>query len=805
MNANINRRRFFKWGMISGGAATLPLWLQKLLPPPIGVKERVPRPQSEEKWLPSVCGKCAAGCGLLVRVVDGRAIGVKGNPNHPINQGALCPKGFTVIQELYHPDRVKTPLKRRGERGMGDWRPISWDEAMQEIVAQLKQLREQGEPHALALLLGPTGTLLRLLFHRFATAFGTPNLLEVGWGMGEGPVDAATAMHGAPITYDLSRAQFVLSFGADWLQAFPSPVEAARAFAQMRRGHIGRRAIVVHIEPRLSVSAIKADEWIPVKPYTEGALALGIAHVLIRENLYDRNFVAKHTFGFEDWTDEEGNWHRGFKSLVLRQYEPAKVAEITGVRVETIVRLAREFAAHKPAVALCDRTRFYDQMAVHSLNALVGNLGVPGGVLTPWALPELTLPPCPQDDIARKGLQQRRLDKESEKAFPLAISLPDEFPDSLLNTPPYEIKALLIHKANPVFISPELGRWLEALRRIPFIVSITSFLDETSEFADIVLPAPTTLESWQEVVTHTLEGVPVVSVSEPVVEPLYETRHPGDVLIQLARAIGGTVAAAFPWESFPDALRESLKGLFETGRGETISPPPVEEESWAEEETKPTLEKWFSNVAKTGGWVDKALQGKLPPLRFGTPSGKFEFYALTLRQKLGKEVSDLVCLPHFEEPDFLGRLGEKAKLWIGTSEKATNPRLLHLYLYTPLVFHGGEGAHLPYLHGIAGAHVNEYRWTTWVEINPETAKELGINDGDEVWVESPIGRIKARARLFPGAQPNVVNMPLGLGHTAYGRWAKGVGSNPAQLLVKVLDNISGQPLWQLTVVRIYKA
>ncbi len=804
---SLTRRSFFKWGVLSGTAATLPMWLQKLLPAPIGTKEPSPKPKGEEKFVPSVCGGCGAGCGLLVRVVEGRAVGVKGNPNHPVNQGALCPRGLAVLQELYHPDRIKTPLKRRGKRGMGDWRPISWDEGLQEMTTQLKQLRQKGEPHTLAILLGSTRGLLRLLFHRFAAAFGTPNIFELGWGMGEGAVDAALAMHGTDITYDLERADFVLSFSADWLQAFPSPVEAARAYGQLRRGRPDKRVRIVQIEPRLSVTGIKADEWIPINPYTEGALALGIAHVIVREGLYDLDFVAKHTFGFEDWKDAEGNFHSGFRSLVLRQYPPAKVSEITGVRVETVERLAKEFAGHKPALALCDRTRFYDQMAVHSLNALVGSIGVGAqhAVSLPWSFPEPTLPNCPQDAVAQKGQQQPRLDKSEEDAFPLATSLPEQLPDVLLDRSSYPVKALLLYRANPLFASPELGRWLQALRRIPFVVSLNSFLEETSEFADLILPVPTPLESWQEVPTRTMSGVPVLSLSRPAVASLYDTRHAGDVLIQLAHAVGGTVASAFPWKTFPDALKESLKGLFASGRGETISPPPEEEEEWVTAETKPTLEKWFKNVAATGGWVDKSLEGKSPPLRFNTSSGKLEFYSLTLHRKLGKRASDIACLPHFEDPDFLGKLGERVELWLRPKPEEPPSRLLHLYLYTPLVFQGGEGAHLPYLHGIAGSHLGERSWTTWVEINPETAKGLNINDGDWVWVESPIGRIKAKAKLFAGAMPDVVSIPLGLGHTAYGRWAKDVGSNPAALVAKVLDEISGQPQWQLTVVRVYKA
>ena len=800
----VNRRGFFKWGAISGTAATLPLWIQKLLPSPIGQKETRPQPYGEESFVPSVCGCCDAGCGVLVRVIEGQAVGIKGNLHHPVNQGALCPKGFTLVQELYHPDRVKTPLKRKGERGSGEWKPISWDEALKEIADKLKELRSQGEPHSLLILTGSASKFEKLMVKRFASAFGTPNVVDFGLSFGMGMVDAARAMMGVDFTFDLEDAAFVISFGFDWLQSFPSPVEATRAYSVLRRGKLDRRIRIVHIEPHMSVTGIKADEWIPVKPYTEAALALGIAHVIVAEGLYDKEFIANHTFGFEDWKDSNGNIHRGFKSLVLEDYEPERVSKFTGVKQETIKRLAHEFAEKKPALALADRTRFYDQMAVMALNALVGSIGVRGGILLFDDFSPFSLPPFAQDEIARKGLSMHRVDKRDGKQFPLADSVAEEVPDAILRNSTYRVKAIILHRANPVFISPELGRWVEAIKSVPLVVSMTSFMDETSMFADIILPLSVTLESWQATSTRTLKGVPVVSASRPVVKPLYDTLSAGDVFIKLAKAIGGPVADAFPWQDVSEAMKESLKSLFASGRGETLSQPPEEEEeSWIEEETKPTLDKWFKGVTATGGWTDRKVAEEVPPLKFKTPSGKFEFYSLTLRQRLGEDAPDIACLPHVEDPEFLGELGKEVRLSVAPpSEGEGKP--LHLYLFVPLVFKGGEGAHLPYLQGIAGSYLSEHRWQTWVEINPETADELGLKDDEFVWIVSPIGRVRARVKRYVGVPKEVIAMPLGLGHTAYGRWAQGVGSNPSEIVPKTLDKITGQPLWQLTLVRVAK-
>jgi len=798
----VNRRGFFKWGAISGTAATLPLWIQKLLPSPVGLKETRPKLYGEESFLPSVCGCCEAGCGVLVRVIKGNAVGIKGNPHHPVNKGALCPKGFTLIQELYHPDRVKTPLKRKGDRGSNEWKPISWEEALGEVSEKLREIRSKGEPHSLLILTGSTNKFERLMLRRFSSAFGTPNIVEVGWCFGQGMVDAASAMMGLNFNFDLEDAAFIISFGFDWLQSFPSPVEATYAYSVLRRGKPDRRVRIVHIEPHLSITGIKADEWIPVKPYTESALALGIAHVIVAEGLYDKDFVLNHTFGFEDWVDEKGRVHLGFKSLLLRDYEPERVSKFTGVDKETIRRLAYEFAEKKPSLALTDRTRFYDQMAVLSLNALVGSIGVKGGILHFDDFFPFSLPPCQQDEIARKGLSSNPITKTDGKIFPLAELVSEEVPDSILNSS-YPVNAVLLYRANPVFSSPDLGRWVEAIKTVPFVVSMTSFLDETSMFADIILPLSVTLESWQATSTRTLKGVPVLSLSKPVVEPLYDTLSGVDILLRLTKSIGGTVSESFPWQDASEALKESLRGLFTSGQGEPLSEPPAaEEESWIEEETKPTLDKWFKNIAATGGWTDKKVAEKLPPLKFKTPSGKFEFYSLTLRKRLGEETPDIFCLPHVEDPEFLGELGKEVRLSV--APQGGDGKTFHLYLFVPLVFKGGEGAHLPYLQGIAGSYLSEHRWETWVEINPETADELGLENDEFVWVVSPIGRVKARVKRYVGVPKDVVAMPLGLGHTAYGRWAQYVGSNPSAVVPKVLDKITGQPLWQLTLVRIVK-
>ncbi|MBI3988394.1 MAG: molybdopterin-dependent oxidoreductase, partial [candidate division NC10 bacterium] len=324
-----------------------------------------------EEWVTSTCGQCPAGCGIRVRVVDGKAVRIEGNPFHPVNRGGLCPKGVAGLQVLYNPDRLKGPLRRAGARGGGQWEPISWGEGIKTVVAKLALLRERGEPHRLMILSGRSEGLLHRLLARFAEAFGSPNSLNF---VAEAPRPANFFTQGItePFAYDLERTGFLLSFGYPLVEGGASPVRQMRAYGLLRQGRPGHRARIVQVESRLSLTAAKADKWVPVKPGTLGALALGIAHILVKEGLYDKAFVEEFTFGFEDWKDRDGRWHLGFKRMVLEEYPPSVVSELTGVPLKTIIQLAREFSSAKPALAIGDRdggassNETYAQMAIHA-------------------------------------------------------------------------------------------------------------------------------------------------------------------------------------------------------------------------------------------------------------------------------------------------------------------------------------------------------------------------------------------------------------------------------------------------------
>jgi anaerobic selenocysteine-containing dehydrogenase len=306
------------------------------------------------------------------------------------------------------------------------------------------------------------------------------------------------------------------------------------------------------------------------------------------------------------------------------------------------------------------------------------------------------------------------------------------------------------------------------------------------------------LERWQDDPVFLNNGFPVLGIRQPVIEPLYQTKATGDVLLHLAKSLGGEIQKAFPWSDFKEVMFYGLQGVFEAKRGDAFGL--QFDEAWIRLLQKggwwapsyKTFEEFLKLIQERGGWWDPLYDFGEWDRIFQTPSKKFEFYAQGLKRIAPSPVSrsngDPSFLPHWEEPK-------------RTSDGKGYP--LHLHIFKTITVTGSRNANQPWLSENFGPHLFE-RWTTWLEINPHTGKELEISDGDWVWVESKFGKIQAKARLYQGAMPDVVNIPFGLGHASGGRWAKGLGANPYQLLGDDLDPLTGNLIQQSTRVKIYK-
>ena len=756
----------------------------------------------EEYWSTGVCLQCPSGCGLRIRSVNQWPVKLEGIKDYPINKGRLCPKGQSGLQVLYDPDRIRHPLKRKGKRGEGDWAKISWEEGIGLVTGRLKTLRKEGNPHHLMAWGGRYRGHMSELIARFMEAFGSPNHLGNSARGSEGILKGHLFTMGVRdfLAIHWEEVNYVLSFGAGLLEASRPSLRNLWGYGYLRRGRAGLRGKIVQVEPRFSVTASKADQWIPIQPGTDGALALGIAHWMIKENKYEKQFINNHTFGFEDWKGADGKNHMGFKTLVLNQYSPEIVSLLTGIPGEIIIQIAQEFSSHRPSIAISGRgvgmqtNGTYSQMAIDCLNALVGSIDSRGGLLLQRRPPFQKWPAVQKDGIAEKGLSQPRIDGAGRMPFPFAKEMPYTLPEKIEKGNPYRLDTLLLYYTNPLFSIPETEKFRSALEKIPFIVSFSPFMDEATTFSDLILPDGTYLERWQDDHVEPGLGFPMFGLRSPVIQPLlYDVRNTGDVLIEIAKGLGGTVSKCFPWKDFQEALKDTTRGVFASKRGSIQAK---------------DFDQFWKALIDRGGWWD-------PPYRFGgwkkrfdTPSGKFEFYSLTLERGLKEAakkssksldqivkdlridaIGDEIFLPHFEKPRSIGEEGEYP---------------FHLINYKLMTMAEGRGANQPFLQEIIGPHLYE-RWDSWVEINPDTAKSMGIEDGDSVWVESPSGKVKTKARLFPGTHPKSIHIPYGQGHRAYGRWAKDRGVNANDLLMREYDYLGGFVSYYSTRVNVYKA
>ncbi len=345
-----------------------------------------------------VCPQCSAGCGTTIRVMQGDVDTVRGgqagvvtmslakklegNPTHPVNQGTLCPRGQAAIQIAYHPDRITQPLKRRGARGSNDFQPITWDAAIAELVGQLDTLAASKAQSALACWTRPGSSARRDLTALFLARFGAPppttfelfsddvlrRANEMSFGRAQLP------------TFDLAASRYAISFGADFLGTWNSPVAHTAAYGRMRQGRPGIRGAFVQVEPRMSLTGASADEWVAIRPGTEGVLALGLAHVIMREKLRPADAAGRAGALVDGWA-------KG-----LADYTPQAVEQKTSVKAARVERLARELADQRPSVAiiggaaLAQANGLFQALAVNALNALLGSVGTPGGLsFTPQA------------------------------------------------------------------------------------------------------------------------------------------------------------------------------------------------------------------------------------------------------------------------------------------------------------------------------------------------------------------------------------------------------------------------------------
>jgi anaerobic selenocysteine-containing dehydrogenase len=626
----MERRDFIKISALSGVMATLEgcRSAEKQLVRFVPEEELVPGIATIK---PSVCTLCSAGCGLLVRVMQGEAEVVRhgqnglikmglakkleGNPQHPVNHGKLCARGQAGLQVLYHPDRITHPIKRTGPRGSGEFQQITWDDALKEVAVHLTALQASKSTGSLAFLARPLRGQRQELIARFLKAYGAP---PAAWYE---PFDEAVLRqanllsfgHAALPTFDLARADYVISFGADFLGTWNSPVAQSAGYGEMRQGRPGRRAKFVQVEARMSQTGANADEWIACRPGMEGALALGIAHVILSEKLVSQSAGARAGSLIAGW------------SAGLPEFAPEVVEKQTGVSAAVIKRLAHEITRSGSAAAmiggppLAHTNGLFNAVAANALESLVDSGTIMG----------FTPEPVLGDGVA-----------------PMQAGLASL--NALLKSAP---QMLLLYEANPIFSAPPALQLREALAKIPYIVSFGSFIDETSAQADLILPDHAPLESWLDSIPESGSLAAVASLAPPAVLPLHETRSMPDVLLGLAHQLGGDAAKALPWPTYDAMLRAAFVPL--RTRGGSIDAK-TDDDFW---DAAQTQGGWWSVPGHSAN-VSPAAVPKAAPTAAAAPEfagtvADFPFYFLPyVSQSLGD--GSLAHLPWLQElPDVL--------------------------------------------------------------------------------------------------------------------------------------------------------
>ena len=712
---------------------------EKLIPALIPDEEYIPGLDYSKT---TVCGMCPAGCGIAVRTREHKANKIEGNPLHPVNQGALCARGQAGLQVLYNPDRIRTPLRRKGSRGQqAEFEEISWDDAISDLASRLREIKAQNRAASVVYASADAKGVTGLAAESLMSAYGPTSLLDgemfnENWTLSG--YEAAYQSSRIP-AFDIGHARYLLSFGARFLETWHSPVMYSLAYSEFRRA--AARGKLVQIEPRMSLTGASADEWLPARVGTEGLVALGIAQVIIREGLMKGSPVPANVPDLNPSGSD--NKDATSPEAKLERYAPETTAEQTGIPAQTIVRIAREFAASQPSLAIgwgstmaqrgTGDAGIQNLKAIHFLNDLVGNRDKPGGVL-------LGAGPAPDPFAKWRAAKPAAWKPVTTNALTSG-----------------QISALMVHNLNLAYSSPWAA---DTIKNIPLIVSFSSFMDETTQLADLVLPDNSFLESWDLKATGSLRGEPAVGLTQPVVKAEFNTRPTADVLIE----VGKRLDIQLPFASAEDATRQAAAELAKV-RGGSI--------------TADSPEDWWTAFAERGVWFAEPS-----PLGATTPGN-------------GPKLDDRGIEPDGSRSKDVG--AELDSLL--SKQQGDGDFPLELLAYEHATLGLGEYANLPWLQELPDP-MTSVIWGSWVEINPKTAGSLGIADGDLVEVHTPAGTVRAPAVLYPPIRPEVIAIPYGQGHEVFGRYAGKRGVNAALLNPLPANSMAGALAIRARVSRV---
>ena len=672
MTDGIKRRDFLKVVGVSGAGATIAgcstADVEHLIPYVVAPEEITP---GVATWYATACGGCSASCGMWVRTREGRAVKVEGNPDHPVSQGGLCLKGHATFQHLYNPDRFPGPMVREGDR----LRQGTWDEAETLLAARIGTL---GNVLFIGGHMGPT--MSRLVDQFVAGAGGTRVDYDA---VSDAPLREAAriayGVNGLP-RYDIESARLLLSFGNDFIESGSSPVAHNKGLARMSVvDDDGGKGRFVFLGPRLSLTGLNADEWVPIRAGSEAAVALGIAAAIA------------------------GPGAGGPYANLLQSYSPADAAQAAGVSEDAIRALADRFSSEGPSLAMGPgvgahhRNATAANLAAMILNDVAGNVGT---------------------TVHYDGGPASAMSSFSAMEWAIGSMASGQ------------VGVAIVHGTNPMYSLPEAAGFHEAFDQVPFKVSFASAMDETAAMADLIMPDRHFLESWGD----TAPGLGVVAIQQPVMQavPHFDSKQAGDALLAVSSHLGNDLGSATFYEYLRSAHQSAFAGDFEQGWREALR----------------------TGVVTTTASISGSRRLRAPDA------------ALT-----------------FDAPGLDGN-GD-----------------LTLIVHPSSRFGGGEFSNSPWLQELPDP-VSKITWHSWLEMNPHTAEERGLREGDIVTVTSPHGSVDVPLWLYPGIREDAVALAMGGGHSSMGRYADGNGVNAMALLPSVSEQPSGAFVTLATTVTV---
>lgn len=853
----INRRDFLKVTAAAGAVATVGLPKLNAFAAHHG-----PKPGSAAgEWIPSTCMGCTAWCPVEFFVQDSRITKVRGNQLSKANNGYCCPRGHLMIQQTYDPDRIKVPMKRTNpQKGRGidpKFVPISWDEALDLVADKMIALRAAGTPEKLVYMRGRySSTATDLLYGALPKIYGTANYFS------HSAICAEAEKMGPGYTqgffgyrdYDLAKTKCLVVWGCDPLSSNRQVPNAINKF-----GDIFDRGAVIAVDPRLSSSAAKANEWLPIKPGEDGALAAAIAHVLLTEGLWSREFVgdfkdgtnlfkAGQTVDEASFTEKQTHGIVKYWNLELKDKTPAWAAKKTLIPAKQIITVARTMGKAGsscavwmgPGVAMTPRGT-YASMAVYALNGILGSIETEGGVFQSSSAPTTKFPEIIDvfvDELAKKGSKAKKLDGRGAKDMPAIMGgydakkdkdgkvtesakagvVTNAVADGILKDPG-ACQVFISSWSNFNFSATGAQRWDKAMAQVPFFVHMVTNASEMTQFADVVLPATFAPTEKLSIITNMANLHGHMSIQQAVAKPLWEVKaEETEVMWLLAERLK---AKGFPnlynyYASFEDP--ETKQKPTNAAEFCEIAAKISSQKVWnGKEKMKGDQVANWAEFKKKGVYNSETYAYKKNWGKFKTETTKFEFYSETLKKTLtlfaakhktsiddvlkssGYEAQgELVFVPHYESPKRHGSQQEYPFTFIDHKSRLNRE---------------GRSANTVWYQEFKKVDIGDKSWDDVAKINPVDAKKLGIKDGDTIRLTSVNGTITCKARLWEGVRPGTVAKCYGQGHWAYGRVAaKEYGKTPRggnnnELMPSDFDRLSGSTARNggFTGVKIEKA